>query len=79
MTRRLILVAAACAVVSGGTHRQLIRSTALTTGTVMDIQYQTVLNNLALLSFLRIACLATIRTSTLRPLPCIARRMSRGS
>jgi hypothetical protein len=35
---------------TGCTHHQLSRSTVLATGTVMDIQYRTVLNNLALLS-----------------------------
>jgi hypothetical protein len=48
--RRAILCAAVCAAATGCTHRQLTRSTVLATGTVMDIQYRTVLNNLALLS-----------------------------
>ena len=39
------------ALLAGGcTHRQLARSTALTAGTVVDIQYETVLNNLARMS-----------------------------
>lgn len=47
---RAIFGVALCAAVIGCTHRQLARSTVLTTGTVMDIHYQIVLNNLALLS-----------------------------
>jgi hypothetical protein len=50
MSRRVILCTVLCAALSGCTHRQLTRSTVLATGTVMDIQYRTVLNNLALLS-----------------------------
>lgn len=38
------------AVLAGCTHRQLTRSTVLTTGTVMDIQYRSVLANLAMMS-----------------------------
>jgi hypothetical protein len=37
---------------AGCTHRQLDRSTVLTTSTVMDIQYRTVLTNLAMMSVL---------------------------
>ena len=47
---RVFLGAVVCAALAGCTHRQLTRSTVLATGTVMDIQYRTVLNNLALLS-----------------------------
>lgn len=47
---RIIFGVVLCAAVAGCTHRQLARSTVLTTGTVMDIHYQIVLNNLALLS-----------------------------
>jgi len=47
---RAVLGAALCVALTGCTHRQLSRSTVLATGTVMDIQYRTVLNNLALLS-----------------------------
>jgi hypothetical protein len=50
MTIRDILGAALRAALAGCTHHQLARSTVLATGTVMDIQYRTVLNNLALLS-----------------------------
>jgi hypothetical protein len=50
MIGRVGLCVAVCAALSGCTHRQLTRSTVLATGTVMDIQYRTVLNNLALLS-----------------------------
>jgi hypothetical protein len=47
---RVILGAVLCAALAGCTHRQLARSTVLATGTIMDIHYRTVLNNLALLS-----------------------------
>ena len=50
MLVRAILGAAACAAQAGCTHRQLARSTVRATGTVMDIQYHTVLTNLALMS-----------------------------
>ncbi len=50
MIARAILGAALCAAVTGCTHHQLTRSAVLTTGTVMDIQYRTVLTNLAMLS-----------------------------
>ena len=50
MIGRASLCVVLCAAVSGCTHHQLARSTVKTTGTVMDIQYRTVLNNLALLS-----------------------------
>ncbi|MFH5805649.1 hypothetical protein [Alienimonas sp. DA493] len=46
-----LLAAALCASLgllpTGCTHRQLVESTTLTAGTVVDIQYRTVLNNLA--------------------------------
>lgn len=45
-----ILVIAGVSGVAGCTHRSLTRNTVLTTTTVMDIQYQSVLANLALLS-----------------------------
>ena len=47
---RTILGAALCLALSGCTHHQLARSAVLATGTIMDIQYNTVLTNLALLS-----------------------------
>jgi hypothetical protein len=50
MIFRAILGATLCAALAGCTHHQLTRSTVLTTGTVMDIQYRIVLRNLALLS-----------------------------
>ena len=47
----LLLAALAAVLAAGGcTHRQLTRSTVLTAGTVVDIQYETVLNNLARMS-----------------------------
>jgi hypothetical protein len=50
MSVRAILGAALCAAPGGCTHHQLARSTVLATTTVMDIQYRTVLTNLALFS-----------------------------
>ena len=44
------LIAVACVSLIGCTHRQLTRSTVLTAGTVVETQYQIVLNNLALMS-----------------------------
>src|SRR4051794_5955952 len=50
MMVRAILGAALCIGLTGCTHHQLTRSTVLATTTVMDIQYRTVLTNLAMLS-----------------------------
>ena len=50
MSIQVIIGAALCVALAGCTHHQLARSTVLATGTVMDIQYRTVLNNLALMS-----------------------------
>jgi hypothetical protein len=50
MIVRVIFAAALGAVLTGCTHKQLAQSTVLATGTIMDIQYRTVVNNLALLS-----------------------------
>jgi hypothetical protein len=50
MIVRIFLGAALCAGSAGCTHRQLAQSTVLASGTVMDIQYRTVVNNLALLA-----------------------------
>lgn len=49
-TYRTIVAALVVASLTGCTHRQLTRSTVLTTSTVMDIQYRTVLMNLAMMS-----------------------------
>ena len=46
----LAAILAATAGAAGCTHRQLARSTVFTAGTVVDIQYRTVLNNLARMS-----------------------------
>ena len=51
MTTRLLLpLLAAALLVTGCTHRKLADSTVLTAGTVVDIQYRTVLCNLARMS-----------------------------
>ena len=50
MRHRTLLLLAVLSVSAGCTHRQLASSTVLTAGTVMDIHYRTVLNNLALFS-----------------------------
>jgi hypothetical protein len=50
MFGRVILGTVLCAAGAGCTHRQLAQSTVLATGTIMDIQYRVVLNNIALLS-----------------------------
>ncbi len=50
MKFRHTLAAVVIAASTGCTHQQLARSTVLTTGTVMDIQYRVVLTNLATLS-----------------------------
>lgn len=50
MPNSRVMIALACASLAGCTHRQLTRSTVLTAGTVVDTQYQIVLNNLALMS-----------------------------
>ncbi len=50
MPVRVMLGILLCAAPAGCAHRQLARSTVQATGTVMDIQYQIVLNNLARLS-----------------------------
>ncbi len=50
MITRVLVVAGVCLALMGCTHRQLARSTVLTTSTVMEIQYGIVLMNLAMLS-----------------------------
>lgn len=49
-TYRTIFATLLAASLAGCTHRQLARSTVLTTSTVMEIQYRTVLMNLAMMS-----------------------------
>ena len=46
----LIIGAVLCVAMTGCTHRQLAQSTVAATGTIMDIEYRLVLNNLALFS-----------------------------
>ncbi len=50
IARTVVMLLLAACVGTGCTHRQLARSTADTAGTVVDIQYETVLNNLARMS-----------------------------
>jgi hypothetical protein len=50
MIVRMVFGAVVCAASAGCSHQQLADNTVLATGTVMDIQYRTVVNNLALLA-----------------------------
>ena len=51
MNRPVAAAASLCVLLAAGcTHRSLSRNTVLTAGTVVDIQYETVLNNLARMS-----------------------------